>query len=817
MHIGLTGVFVVLSLCQVVRADGRAGLVAHWGFQKGSGDVVQDVAGGNHGEILGATWVKAGKGRALWFNGLSDYVDCGKGAALDLRKHVTVEAWVMPEDVPDGEPSIAGKGIYSYGLTYFENGMCYWYISSGANHLNADLAVGSWHHVVGTYDGQRMALYVDGKQAASRPLSVPIKAGGAFLMGACAGRKGRFSGAIADVRVYDRALSAEEIAAHFKETSMGKIQRPKPAQEVVALKGDGYSVGITDKGSLRVHAGEETYDLDTMFSCPGDVIGWNVLGQRQGRKETAWQPIVTKRSEREVEVAASGKSDTLKRTFLLDGHKLNIKDTLTNTTNSPVGVIVENTIRRRGMVHIVLGGANVSPRTLTAENPTVFASQEASSLGVIAEDSVFRLQFEARLSRTHVRFGARHLGLDKGTSYTLRWAVYPFDRKADYFDFVNSVRRDWKTNFTIVGPWDFFNIMDPLLDDHDRLKAVLKRKKVRIAALTPWVFYYDGAALPRAEHKAMLQKAIRALKKAAPDIKCIGCTENNIVSFDRAKLKQNKLFDAVCRGSGRYPLVLSAELTRALEGSSPWRDSLVKTPDGRAMIEDCLPKSFVHQMVYSEPDNYQARHLMDAVKFLVDEVGTDGVYIDQFNLAFEPRQRYHYAKWDGFTVDINAETGRIDRKYTDGGLVGAKVRKSLCEYVVSKGKIFVANTHAAVEETQALPVFRFMEAGWASKRASWKKGDAPPLLAGLCKGHFDSPIGLGVRADQIELELLNVLGRDDGSSQLPHTGVDAVNGLVTGADLLDDLSRGVDRGPGAVGQRDHPTAATDSDHVVDRQ
>ena len=100
-------------------------------------------------------------------------------------------------------------------------------------------------------------------------------------------------------------------------------------------------------------------------------------------------------------------------------------------------------------------------------------------------------------------------------------------------------------------------------------------------------------------------------------------------------------------------------------------------------------------------------------------------------------------------MDINPKTGKIDRKYTDGGLVGAKVRKSLCEYVVSKGKIFVANTHAAVEETQALPVFRFMEAGWASKRASWKKGDAPPLLAGLCKGHFDSPIGLGVRADQI--------------------------------------------------------------------
>jgi hypothetical protein len=61
----------------------------------------------------------------------------------------------------------------------------------------------------------------------------------------------------------------------------------------------------------------------------------------------------------------------------------------------------------------------------------------------------------------------------------------------------------------------------------------------------------------------------------------------------------------------------------------------------------------------------------------------------------------------------------------------------------------VANTHAAVPEMQALPVFRFMEAGSTARSTAWNVGQKPPLRSHLCKGHFDAPIGLGVPSSLI--------------------------------------------------------------------
>lgn len=92
------------------------------------------------------------------------------------------------------------------------------------------LAAG-WHHLALTYDGATQALWVDGQQVASASVSGDLRyytatpgdlavyagvaVGGAELDGIPSIQQSgqRFSGRLADLRLYDRALSASELAA----------------------------------------------------------------------------------------------------------------------------------------------------------------------------------------------------------------------------------------------------------------------------------------------------------------------------------------------------------------------------------------------------------------------------------------------------------------------------------------------------------------------------------------------------------------------------------------------------------------------------
>jgi hypothetical protein len=80
---------------------------------------------------------------------------------------------------------------------------------------------GEWHFIAGTWSQSRLAVYVDGKLAASSArLVLPTTISGEFEIGDDPWKEAGFSrtsqSLVADVRIYDHALSPEHIAAHFK-------------------------------------------------------------------------------------------------------------------------------------------------------------------------------------------------------------------------------------------------------------------------------------------------------------------------------------------------------------------------------------------------------------------------------------------------------------------------------------------------------------------------------------------------------------------------------------------------------------------------
>ena len=733
----------------VAMADEK-GLVAEYRFETVVDDQTDDTSGkGNNARVHGAAQIRAGSGHGMLFDG-NDRVDCGSAAALNLREAVTVECWVRPDAIPTGEVIVAGKGTGSYGLTYYTAGKCWWYCAGSGEAVNTDLSIGFWQHVAGTYDGRVSRLYVNGTRRESKPVPGSVLPGDAFVIG-----RG-FRGGIAGVRVYSRALSAKEIAARAKKGEDALAVTVGAIAAGPTLDGPGYRVRVAGDGGLQVDVGRDRYNIETVFSHPGESIGWNRLGVREGPVEDAWRPT-TKAEGGGITTTAAGAHYSLRRVVTTEGHRVVVADTITNVGGADVGVRygVELTAPESFSYRRVAGADRAGVR-ITSQNPSLFVGQSDGRLGWLAEDDVLRLQLVIASTTNHARMTADRFALKPGKSYTLRWVLYPMGAKADYWTFVNQVRRDWDVSFTTYGPWGYFDLsreMD-LFRDADKLKKFLTRKRIGVASMSPWVDYDNynfqtGKPMTRAEYKPLFKEAMAAVKKFDPSIICVGNIEGNLVSLPPDA--QKAIWDsAPDRPQNQY--IFTPEQMKLLEEVDlRWRDCLLANTEGKYRYElyyrgdEGRRVPMIAIAVYAAAGNGQHKYWLDQAKFLLEECGAEGLYIDQFNMAFNDSQRYSYDKWDGTTVDMDPKSGAIVRRFTDAALVGIDARRDLADYVLGKGTYMLANTFPATARMQSVRMHRFNESEWHVDVFSWADGEKPPLIAYPAKGHFSTPIALGVR------------------------------------------------------------------------
>jgi len=134
---------------------------------------------------------------------------------------------------------------------------------------------------------------------------------------------------------------------------------------------------------------------------------------------------------------------------------------------------------------------------------------------------------------------------------------------------------------------------------------------------------------------------------------------------------------------------------------------------------------------------------MGQVRFLLDEVGLDGYYIDEFSQAWSGGIPT-YGQWDGVSAEVDPRTGRISRFYTDCGLAGVGARVNLVKYALDRGKVVVANTYATAMEEQSLAVNRFSETQGAFNPMTWEDGQEPAALPSMLRSSLASPLGLGI-------------------------------------------------------------------------
>ena len=216
-----------------------AGLVGYWNLDEGSGSAVADASGhANNGNINGASWIDGIAGSALSFDGQNDWISVQHSISLQPTTGISVCVWVRPSGFYTG--SCQGNYVVSkgsdglpgwYGLDYGDgsDGNCsvfspsqerfYFSIRFADNSVwsavtNTVVQIDELHFIAGTYDGTQISIFDNGTLASSTvvtenlgtntsPLTIGMHDWPYFPYWV--------NGLMDEIRIYDRALSAEEV------------------------------------------------------------------------------------------------------------------------------------------------------------------------------------------------------------------------------------------------------------------------------------------------------------------------------------------------------------------------------------------------------------------------------------------------------------------------------------------------------------------------------------------------------------------------------------------------------------------------------
>jgi regulation of enolase protein 1 (concanavalin A-like superfamily) len=236
-------VVLVLGLAQITMA----GQLGYWAFDEGSGTTVKDSSGkGNAGTLMGgATWADGKFGKAVKLDGVDDYVQVAHNANLCVTGEVTVSVWVYAErtDGPaaSGYQGIVAKGnaprsysLYTTaaGPLHFSTGPSGAYIGTTSS---TPLPTKQWVHVAVKVEGGQHKYFINGVAAGVGGAGTVLPGAGdtsPVVIGRTAeGASRSFQGMIDDVRIYDLALTDQQILDLFnnKPPVWPKAINPTPA------------------------------------------------------------------------------------------------------------------------------------------------------------------------------------------------------------------------------------------------------------------------------------------------------------------------------------------------------------------------------------------------------------------------------------------------------------------------------------------------------------------------------------------------------------------------------------------------------------
>lgn len=285
----------------LVAAGQSEGLVLHYSFEGAAADAMDSSGYGNHGTLVETHRVPGVAGRGVGLDGTVSCIRTPSSASL-MPEAFTLAAWVYLERTPsDVYPLIfkRNRGYNDnedYSLQVTPEGRARLVLGNGRWQRILDSSVklesGRWHHVAATFAQPRMAVYVDGRLAATAPYDQVLQhnpESDVFIgsrdhqvhpMGPYAACR------LDEVRIYRRELPAEEMAAlsaapDGQEAESGAGLRSEESSAWNADSSGDESV-LVEIAQMRIQGGSRTEATLRWASIPGKAyaILWstNLVG-----------------------------------------------------------------------------------------------------------------------------------------------------------------------------------------------------------------------------------------------------------------------------------------------------------------------------------------------------------------------------------------------------------------------------------------------------------------------------------------------------------------------------------------------------------
>lgn len=202
---------------QTLRMTGDD-LIARWDFDECSGPIVDSSGYGNNGALVaGVTFTgntPTNQGCSLTFNGTAP-ISIPISAPINAQQTKTM--WAYITGPVSGNQYLLDEGGGNNNCVSILAGHVRLYVAPTALDSNTTVVTNKWYFIVSTIDGSKLSLYIDGTLDKS-VAATPIAPASPITLGNYGGGPGYYlTGSLNDVRIFNRALTSQEIHQMYAE------------------------------------------------------------------------------------------------------------------------------------------------------------------------------------------------------------------------------------------------------------------------------------------------------------------------------------------------------------------------------------------------------------------------------------------------------------------------------------------------------------------------------------------------------------------------------------------------------------------------
>ncbi len=450
-----------------------------------------------------------------------------------------------------------------------------------------------------------------------------------------------------------------------------------------------YEVALTRTGHIVVTVGDDRYEAVTHIGTPstgvveltGDLIEVDGGRLRYETSELSFDRSVL-RHESHIEI----------RDLVVNHTDDDLPVTLLNAVDTG-GVEGLREFRISGQLHNRFW-ANTSPLTdrRLGATPVVYVERDRSAVGLVVEDDAYRNQGSVLVWDSTVALADDMFYLGPGAHYTFVWKIFPL-AEPDYYTLVNAIRHDWQLFQRIPG---LFGFVHPQSDE--RMYEDVRCEGP--AEIADWL---------RSVGIDIASTVIIAPEDAPGNAP--GLYGNEPMRYIRAG---TDLFLDWREAVGEYgadPACLPYMDVHLCRLVGETLDDLRERLPG-CLIEDAWGRPVAYRSgwlynVLPTLQNASGQHLLEVMRFYMDEEGFDGIYLDEWNHS---RATVSFSHEDGISALLD-DSGRIARKVGIVPIMARDFQVEMIRELTARDAVIFANQFDNTLAAAQLPVCHFAEPG----------------------------------------------------------------------------------------------------------